>query len=148
MAMLTSKTWIMVADGERAMILENAGDTRDVVLRQRKALTAAAVVGASDRPGRMADNGPNQRSAMEQPDFARLAADGLAADVVAHLLEQVGKAGFEQLVLIAPPQVLGAVRDRLPPALQAVVVAEIPKTLTKHPLPKIADIVVEALAVA
>ena len=63
------------------------------------------------------------------------------------LAEFLGRAdsGFEQLVLVASPQVLGALREALTPAVKAQVVAELAKTLTDHPLPKIAKEVVAAL---
>lgn len=145
MPMLTKGTWVVVADGERAMILENAGDTRKPDLRQVDRLEAVEVAAASDRPGRMNDNGPGQKSAMEQPDFGRLSADGLAADLVAYLVKKATKGRFERLVLVAPPQVLGAIRDQMPDALRVRVVTELPKTLTRHPLPKISEMITEAL---
>ena len=46
---------------------------------------------------------------------------------------------------VAAPQVLGALREALTPAVKAQVVAELAKTLTDHPLPKIAKEVVAAL---
>lgn len=146
MAMLTKGTWVVVADSERAMVLENAGDTRKPDLRQVDRLEAVEVAEASDRPGRMNDNGPGQKSAMEQPDFGRLSADGLAADVVAYLVKKAAMGSFERLVLVAPPQVLGAIRGCMDDALRARVSAELPKTLTGHPLAKIGELVAEALA--
>jgi len=146
MAMLTKGIWIVVADSERAMVLENVGDTRAPELHQIHRLEAVEVAVASDRPGRMNDNGPGQKSAMEQPDFGRLSADGLAADLVAYLDKHATKGGFERLVLVAPPQVLGALRDRMEGPLRARISAELPKTLTGHPLPKIAELVAEALS--
>ncbi|MDZ4095447.1 MAG: host attachment family protein [Paracoccaceae bacterium] len=145
MALLAKGIWVVVADGEKVIILENVGDTRKPDLHQIEHLEAAAFVVASDRPGRMADPGPKQRSAMEQPDFARLAAENMVRDLVGRLGRHVTSGACTQLVLAAPPQVLGAIRAAMDPGLRAHVLAELPKTLTKHPLPKIADLIAEAL---
>lgn len=134
--------WIVVADGEKAMILENVGTPVAPRLHLVSRDEAEAVVGASDRAGRMADGGPNQRSALEQTDYARLNAERFMADLIGTLDHKRGKGAFEALILVAPPQVLGALRDGMTDALRALVVAEVDKTLTKHPLPKITDLVV------
>jgi protein required for attachment to host cells len=123
------------------MILENAGDTRAPVLRQVQRFEAPEVLNAAGGP---ADQGRDQRTPVEPPDRVRQAAEAMVGDVLARL----AKGGYEQLVLVAPPQVLGAIRDRMPAAVKALVKAEVPKTLTKHPLPKVAELVAEALATA
>lgn len=139
--LLPKGAWIVVADGEKAMILENVGNPVAPKLSVIARDEAEAVIGASDRAGRMADVGPNQRSALEQPDYARLNAEKFAGDLV-EMLEQKRRGGaFDVLILVAPPQVLGALRDAMSGGLRAAVVAELDKTLTKHPVAKIAEIV-------
>lgn len=142
MALLTKGTWIVVADEERAIFLENTGDTRDPKLSVIARMEAEPVAERSDRPGRMADNGPGQKSAMEQPDYDRIQGARLAADLVASLTKRLSKGAFDRLVVAAPPQVLGAIRDEMDDALRATILAQISKTLTKHPLPKLAEVVV------
>lgn len=133
--------WIVVADGEKAMILENTGIPGAPKLALVSRDEAEAVVGASDRAGRLADGGPNQRSALEQTDYARLNAERFVDDIVATLDQKRSKGAFSALILVAPPQVLGALRGAMTDGLRALVVAEVDKTLTKHPLPKIAELV-------
>ena len=145
MPFITTDTLILVADGERAMVLANEGTALAPRLVQRAGLRAPEPVLATDRPGRMADPGPGQRSALEQTDAGRLASEVLAGDVAAALEAALRAGQGDRIVLVAPPQMLGALRDRLSPAVQAAVVAELHKTLTKHPLPKIAALVEEAL---
>lgn len=145
MPFITTETLILVADGERAMLLANGGTALAPKLVQRAALAAPEPVLASDRPGRMPDPGPNHRSAMEQTDAGRVAAEALA-DAAAEALAAALKAGQgRRVVLVAPPQMLGALRDRLSPQVRAALAAELPKTLTNHPLPRIAALVEEAL---
>ena len=142
--MLLSKgTWIVVADGEKALVLENIGtlgQARFRVLRREEA--ELEIPGAdTDRPGRRADPGKGQMSAMEQPDYTRLAGERFAADLVTGLNRSAKAGRFSHLVLVAPPQVLGALRHEMDTALEARVVAQIAKTLTNHPLAKMAELI-------
>jgi protein required for attachment to host cells len=139
--LLAKGIWIVVADGEKALVLENRGTVGAPDLALVFRAEAPEVIEASDRPGRMADVGPGHRSAMEQPDFHRLTAETFAGDLVEALAARAGAGAMNKLVLAAPPQVLGALRDAMPESLAKVVVAEIDKTLTRHPVPKIAEIV-------
>ena len=139
--LLPKGVWIVVADGEKAMVLENTGTPVAPRLSMIARDEAEPVAVASDRPGRMMDVGPGQRSALEQPDFARLTAENFASDLVAMLEHRLRRGKFAKLILVAPPQVLGALRDQMDDGLRGHVVAEIDKTLTNHPINKITDIV-------
>ena len=44
---------------------------------------------------------------------------------------------FEKLVLVAPPRVLGELRQELHKEVQDRIVGEVPKTLTNHPIDRI-----------
>lgn len=142
--LLAKGAWVVVADGEKALILENIGDLKRAELRLIERSEADLVIPGADtyQPGRVHDSGPGVRiSALEQPDYARLAGERFAAELVV-MLAKAAKAGrFERLVLAAPPQVLGALRDAMGADLRARVVAELPKTLTKHPVAKIAELI-------
>lgn len=141
--LLAKGTWVVVADGEKALFLENIGDIRHPELRllAREEADLEMPGADTDRPGRMADPGPGQRSALEQPDYARLASERFAGDLADQLRTRLRRGRFEKLILVAPPQVLGALREAMDEALRACVVAELHKTLTKHPLPKITELV-------
>ncbi|HMO09902.1 MAG TPA: host attachment protein [Paracoccaceae bacterium] len=145
MPFITTETLILVADAGRAMLLANEGTALAPRLVQRALLTAPEPALASDRPGRMPDPGPGHRSALEQTDAGRVAAEALAAEVAEALAKALRAGKGRRLVLVAPPQMLGALRDRLAPPVRAAVAAELSKTLTNHPLPKIAALVEEAL---
>lgn len=146
MKRLTKGLWVVVADSEKVMILENTGDAQEPVLHEIDRMEAAAVVMNSDRPGRVHESMQNKRSAHETPDFERLNAEAMVADLMIWLEKQATNGAFEQMVLVAPPQVLGAMRDKMDHGLRARVVAEMDKTLTKHPLAKIAELVGVELA--
>ena len=128
-------TWILIADGARARILENAGPGQglgEVTEFSQPPLRARDIM--ADRPGRSFDTTGKGRSAMEPPtdpvekreaDFARSLADAL---------EQKRRAGaFDRLILIAAPTALGDLRKALPEQLKRLVYAELAKDLTKVP---------------
>ncbi|MCL7465817.1 host attachment family protein [Phaeovulum sp. NW3] len=143
--LLPKGAWVVVADGEKALVLENTGAPGAPKLAMIARDEADPVIIASDRPGRMPDEGAGQRSALEQPDYARLNAERFAGDLVDMLRDRLRRGKFDKVVLVAPPQVLGALRDEMDEGLARHVLAEIHKTLTNHPVPKIAEIVAAEL---
>ena len=141
MALLAKGTWIVLADGEKALICENTGTPRAPELHLHDRMTqdiAAQRDQADDKPGRMPDPGRNQRSAMEATDLPRLARERFAAEVAERIARHVGRAGVERLVIAAPPQTLAVLRAALDPEVRARVIAELPKALTHQPLPEVA----------
>lgn len=148
MALLTKGIWVVVMDQEGALIIENGGTVDAPSLHEVERIEGEPLAPYSDRPGRMFDSAKDQRSAMEQPDLARLAAERLAAKVVEHLRRV---AGTRPLVIAAPPQLLGAVRTELdrqgaftgPSGLNLLCTLD--KTLTGTPLQKLPPILQAAL---
>lgn len=148
MIRLEKETWVLVADGEKALFLRNDGGATDpqlTVMRVEQQDNPKQGEQVSDRPGRMADTGAGQRSAMEEADWHQLAKDRFAADLSTILARMVRRGRIARLVLVAPPRSLGELREQMNDAVRKVVVAEIPKTLTGHSLPALQKIVVEDL---
>lgn len=146
MALLPKGAWIVVADGEKAMFLENEGTTVAPKLRVLEKLARdpdAAGREDSDRPGRMPDPGPGQLSAMEHPDFQREEAIRFARQVAERLDKRAAKAAVKRLVIAAPPQSLAALREHLSVRVNEALIAALPKTLTHHTVERIAKVVVE-----
>jgi len=149
MAKLQKKAWVLVADGEKALFMRNAAGAAQPeleMLRVDAQENPRQGEQTADRPGRMPDSGAGQLSAMEEPDWHRLAKDRFAAEIAATLNREALKGAFEQIVLVAPPTTLGELRDHLHDATVGRVSAEIPKTLTNHPVPEIKRLVIDALA--
>lgn len=136
-------TWVVVADAERALILENTGTAREPELTPIASETAADLLALADRSARLRDR--KQTLTTEPPDYDRMAAETLATDLVRGLSRQARAGAFERLVIAAPPQMLSAFRDHMDDDLRARVVAELPKTLTHHPLPRMAEVLTAAL---
>lgn len=134
MTQLTNGTWIVVADSEKALLMRNVTDHQDPNFEIIRREDGDGPDGGSDRPGRRSDGGPNQMSAMEETDWHALARDRFAKDLSDLLYGYAHKGRFDRLVIVASPQVLGALRGDLHKEVSDRVVAEIPKTLTNHPV--------------
>ncbi|WP_192183413.1 host attachment protein [Mesorhizobium amorphae] len=127
--------WVVIADGEKALFLRNRGDTRfpDLqVVQEMEQENPATREQGSDRPGRYNDGPSVHRSAVQDTDWHRVGKERFADDIAERLYRLAHRGAFEEVVLIAPPQVLGEMRRRLHKEVGDRVQAEIPKTLTNH----------------
>ncbi|GLS36046.1 host attachment protein [Mesorhizobium tianshanense] len=127
--------WIVVADGEKALFLENRGDTQypDLqVVQEMEQVNPATREQGSDRPGRYSDGPSIHRSAVEDTDWHRLGKERFADEIAERLYKLAHRGAFKEMVLIAPPQVLGEIRRKLHKEVAEKITLEIPKTLTNH----------------
>jgi protein required for attachment to host cells len=135
-----ARTWILVADGARARLIEQDPEERRQLKataeREFSGTTAQSREIASDRPGRTFDRAGEGRHAMEpSTDPLRHAKLEFARDLAEHLTQAVNRHAFDRLIVIAAPRTLGDLRNLLPDAVRARVVAEIDKDLTWMSLP-------------
>ncbi|WP_417522921.1 host attachment family protein [Marinovum sp.] len=148
MARIKNGTWIVVADSEKALFLQNLTDHDDPHLEvtdKDEQDNPSDREQSANRPGRMNDTGVQQRSAMDDTDWHELAKERFAADLAEKLYQEAHKGNFERLILVASPQVLGDLRSEMHQEVSDKVVAEIPKTLTNHPVGKIEELVKKEL---
>ena len=148
MALLAKGTWVVLADGEKALICENVGTPRAPRLKLHAKMEQTLLADreiAADRPGRMPDPGPGQRSAMEETDYHRQAKERFAAEVAGRLNRMALRADVARLVVAAPPQVLSVLRAGFDEAVTPRVIAALPKTLTQHPLGKVGGMVADLI---
>ncbi|RWF76445.1 MAG: host attachment protein [Mesorhizobium sp.] len=127
--------WIVVADGEKALFLENRGDTQSPdlqVVQEMEQANPATREQGSDRPGRYSDGPSVHRSAVEDTDWHRLGKEHFADEIAERLYKLAHRGAFKEMVLIAPPQVLGDMRRKLHKEVAEKITVEIPKTLTNH----------------
>jgi len=132
-------TWVAVADGEKALILQNMDtDTKpDLrILSAREIENPPSRDQAAARPGRMNDGkaGSLRKSAFAETDFHKLGKTQFARDLSACLNKAALADAFDRLILFAPPATLGELRSHFNPDLKARLVAEIDKDLTGHPV--------------
>ena len=143
------KTWIVVADGARARILEQAAwrqplelveDLEDEAARRRPREIE------SDDRGRVFDRGGPGRHAMETPtDPQRHEKERFAKQLAGRLNQAAHGGRFDRLVLVAAAQMLGDLRRELDKGAADRVSHELAKDLTAvsiHELPRhLGDIV-------
>ncbi|MET2830252.1 host attachment family protein [Mesorhizobium shangrilense] len=126
---------VMVADGEKALFLKNMGDNTYPhlqVVHEMKQDNPATREQGTDGPGRYNDGPSVHRSAVEETDWHRIGKERFADEIAGRLYKLAHKGVFDQIVLVAPPLVLGAMRKKLHKEVMDKVTAEIPKTLTNH----------------
>lgn len=137
---LANGTWVLIADGEKALFLRNVADGDDphleVVSAEERENPPTHEQGA-DRPGRMPDVGPGHRSALADTDWHALEKERFAEDLAEKLYKKAHAGAFDRIVIVAAPHVLGALREKLHKEVADKVVAEVDKTLTNHPLDEI-----------
>lgn len=142
---LDHDTWVVVADGEKYLLLRNKGDPEFLhleVIDHEQSENPPAREMATDRPGRQhdatrqtgGDVAAYGSSAMDDTDWHRLEEERFARNLAGRLSDMVQKGRFGSLVLIADPRSLGAIRAASDDRLRAVIVAEMDKDLTNLPL--------------
>ncbi|BCH14657.1 MULTISPECIES: host attachment protein [unclassified Mesorhizobium] len=139
--------WVVVADGEKALFLENRGGTQypDLqVVQEMEQENPATREQGSDRPGRYSDGPSVHRSAVEDTDWHRLGKERFADEVAERLYKLAHRGAFKEMVLIAPPQVLGDMRRKLHKEVAEKITVEIPKTLTNHTIDDIENLLERA----
>lgn len=149
MTELAHGTWVLIADGEKAVFLENLTDGQDPylkVIRLEERENPRHGEQVSDRAGRMPDVGAGQRSALQEADWHVLAKTRFAEDLAATLYRLAHRGAFERIVLVAPPKTLGALRGHLHKEVAARVVAELAKDMTNHTVPEIERLLKSALS--
>jgi protein required for attachment to host cells len=151
MTQIDNGTWVLIADGEKALFLENKTDGQDPffeVFREEEQDNPPNREQAANRPGRFNDGPSVHRSAVADTDWHELAKDRFAHDLADILYKQVHKGRFNKLVIVAPPNTLGELRQELHQEVTQKVIGEVPKTLTNHPIDEIEKIVSTELAAA
>ena len=132
--------WVLVGDGRRALFLENHGDPDLLDLRVIEARVEdnpATRDQGTDAPGRAFASRGGPRSSLETTDWHELEKEHFA-DRIAETINKAAESGeMKEVVLIAPPRVLGELRKHLSVKAQAKVKVEIDKDLTRHPISEI-----------
>ncbi len=137
MSGLNAGTWVLIADGEKALFLENVGDDQDMhlqVIRKEEQDNPASSEQGTDRPGRFNDGPSVQRSAVQDTDWHALEKERFAKDLADMLYKSAHAGQFEKIVLVASPRVLGDLREALHTEVTSRVIAEIPQTHTNQPI--------------
>ncbi|WP_323771460.1 host attachment family protein [Antarctobacter sp.] len=141
-------TWVLIADGEKALYLVNKGDEAHLhlVVRDRAEQdNPKAQDWAANRPGRFNDGPGVQRSAVDDTDWHQLEKTRFAKDIAKDLYKSAHKGKFDALVIAASRPVLSALRDEMHDEVASKLVLDLPKVLTNHPLDEIETAIERAL---
>lgn len=143
-------TCIVVADHQHARFFRNDGPERGIqpidglsldthLPRTSELLTDREGRGTASRNGR--HHGIEARS-----DAHGLQGLAFIGKVAAAVAQQMDGCEYERLILIAPPRALGELRELLPQRIQARIIGELPRDLTKATPDKILDHLADYLA--
>jgi protein required for attachment to host cells len=134
-------TWVLIADGAQARVLENTGPGKglkqvDGLDWAIEPLQAQEIV--SDRPGSKGGGGSFSRGGMEpRTDPVEHREAEFVRSVAATLDRKQQQGAFQRLVIAAAPTALGDIRQAISPAVKKTVVAELSKDLTNTPTPQL-----------
>src|SRR3954463_2680275 len=134
---------VLGSDGRRARFLRNRGTPVRPELIMELSLADENPPNreqGSDKPGRYLGPDGHSRSAMEETDWHRQAEERFAARIADTLYEMEHAHRFQELVMVAPPRMLGELRARLHSEVANTVIAEVPKDLAGLPVPEIGKI--------
>jgi protein required for attachment to host cells len=132
--------WVVVCDGRKALVLENAGDAEYLNLKTREVYEQPDLktrdIG-TDAPGRTMNSIGGQRSAMDQTDWHDQEEQRFLHNLLGRLDAALNQGQTKSLIVVAPPRALGVLRPAYSHALRAAVRGEIDKDLVKLPVPEI-----------
>jgi len=133
--------WVVVADGARALVLENVGDRLYPDLRTKEVYKQPDLKTSelgTDQPGRSFSSVGSGRSAMEQTDLHDLAERRFLTQLAERLDKAVLAGETKTLILVAPPRALGVLRGAFSKHVREAVREEIEKDYVKMPVDEIA----------
>ena len=137
---IKNKEWVVVCDGAKALVLENAGDAAMPDLKTREVYeqkTPATHELGTDAPGRASGVDGKNRSAVGQTDWHDRNERAFLEDLAKRLDAKIHAGDVKSIVLIAPPRALGVLRAAYSPMLKEAVRIEIDKDLVGVPVHEI-----------
>ena len=142
--LIPTGTLIALADGASFILMINDGNTEDVKLRTLQAereYTPATHELEKDRPGtfqaeKRAHGSPESADLHEREEtrFSEWMLSELESQLLSHKKSK--------LIIVSDPDTLGDLRKRYTQAIKSVLIAEIGKNLTGHPVPEIEKLLV------
>lgn len=129
--------WVVVADGRKALLLENEGDETLLNLKTREVREHPDPPNRelnSDKPGRVHQSANVSRSSVEQTDRHFEAEKVFIAELSERLTGLLASGGAKGLIIVAPAQVLGLIRKEYSPSVSAAIRGEVDHDLTHLPI--------------
>jgi protein required for attachment to host cells len=133
--------FVFVGDGRKALFLRNEGDEKYPNLKTENVfedINPPAHEQGRDHPGRVSKAmHSGQRSVVEAVDWHDIEEHRFARQVAAKMEQAVRGRKVPALVIVAPPKTLAELRNVFHSDVQALIIAEINKDLTKQPVGEI-----------
>ena len=133
--------WVVVCDGAKALVLENAGDEKFLNLKTRQVYDQADRKKTSeqgtDAPGRAINSVDGRRSAMEQTDWHTQEEERFLKEIAGLLDSEVKSGHVKSIVVVAPPRALGVLRPAYSHDVRKALSHEIDKDFVKMPVHEI-----------
>jgi protein required for attachment to host cells len=130
---ISDDTWILGAERGRAVIFKslwpNLEEWEEVCALLNSEGSARPDEVLTDRPGRFAGPGSVRQSGEPQTDLPHRAAKDFAVRIADKLELGRTRNEFGRLILVAPPMMLGAIREHISAPLAKTVVLEVDKNL-------------------
>jgi protein required for attachment to host cells len=145
---LKNRTWILVADGARALLIRNEGSATQpkfALIRRYRQENPATREQGTDRPGRTND-ATTHKSAMEPTDWHQIAEDRFVHELAQVISTAFQRNEFDSLVIAAPPVALGEMRKALPDQIRDHILSEINKDFTHLPLQELEEVIPKHLS--
>ena len=129
--------WVVVCDGAKALVLENAGDAKFPNLKTREVYEQKDLpthLLGTDKPGRTHSSAGHGSSAVSQTDWHNQAEQAFLTHLAQRLDAEVAAGKVKSLIMVASPRALGMIRPAYSHALRAAIRSEIHKDLVKQPV--------------
>lgn len=134
-------TWILIADGTQARVLEHNGPGKGLTTIKGLDWSIEPLQSQdidSDKPGRGHSSGGSARSSMEpKTDPAQHREAEFVRSVASVLDKKALEGAYDRLVVAAAPIALGNLRKVMSDHVKKTIVAELDKDLTNIPTPSI-----------
>jgi protein required for attachment to host cells len=134
---LEHSTWVLICDGGKAILAENAGDAAAPNLQVRETFEhpdPPTHEQGTDRPGRKFAGIGEARSATEPTDFHTQAEENFLRTIAHRLERNIGERHIRNLIVVAPPKAIGVLRRAFSPAVRNVLHHEIEKDYVHMPM--------------
>jgi protein required for attachment to host cells len=146
---LINNLWVLVCDGRKALLFQNAGDRVYPKLETRETfqhdVPPTRDLG-TDGPGRFFSPADGRRSSAEPTDLHLEEEQRFLMTLARHLDRYATEHGIKDLVIAAPPRALGYLREKLPQHVRSLIRAELDKDYVAMPSYEIEKRLARALA--
>jgi protein required for attachment to host cells len=132
--------WVVVCDGAKALVLENAGSRMRPNLTTRQVFEQPSMSDrelSADKPGRAISSVGSMRSAVEQVDRHDQDEQRFLTEIADHLDKAVLAGETPSLIVVAPARAIGILRRAYSSHVKQALRAEVEKDFVKLPVKEI-----------